>query len=209
LGELAEWVRFDVTVTVVDALNFNASSEDYVTVADQVTAADVLILNKSDLVSAGQLGDLRHRLQQLNPQAAVVVSCRGDVKPALLFDVDDELSPGRDKSLPPGSGDSTHHPHTHLHDHLRSRTIRLPQVFDRQVFLKAVASLPSAIFRVKGIIELSDPRQTVLFQYVAGRYELSPFPDTKVRDRFLTFIGKTEDPNTFEAVEELIRAAET
>lgn len=208
LEELAEWVRFDATVTVVDALNFNASLEDYLVVADQVTAADVLILNKSDLVDARRLQELRHRLQQLNAQAPTVVSCRGDVNPAMIFEVEDRLGPESNKSALPTADESRQAPHTHAHDHLWSRTIRLPQVLDRQAFIKAITSLPSSIFRVKGLIELSAPRETTLLQYVAGRWDITPFPDPQADDRFLTFIGKTEGPDPFEEVEALIRAAE-
>lgn len=86
--------------------------------------------------------------------------------------------------------------------------INLPQVLDRQAFIKAITSLPSSIFRVKGLIELSAPRQTALLQYVAGRWDITPFPDPQAEDRFLTFIGKTEGPDPLEAVEALLRAAE-
>jgi len=209
LRELEEWVRLDSTVTVVDALNLETSLEEYAIAADQITAADVLILNKSDLVGEARLQDLRHRLQHLNPNAPVVVSSRGDVNPAMIFDVDLELEPENQRSLSPGPGEGRPSCHTHVHDHLRSRTIRLAKVLDRQAFLNAVRSLPSSIFRVKGIIELSDPQESMLFQYVAGRYDISAFTDVRMRDRFLTFIGKTEKANSFEAVEELIRAAET
>ena len=208
LGELAEWVRFDAIVTMIDALNCDSSLTNYSIALDQITAADVLILNKSDLTDSRRLRELRHRLQQLNPHAPLVVSCRGDVNPAMIFDVDDRLAPESNKSVPISAGDSKQPPHTHEHDQLCSRTIHLPQVLDRQAFIKAVTGLPSSIFRVKGLIELSDPRQTLLFQYVAGRWDIIPFPDPPVQDRFLTLIGKTENSDPFESVEALIRAAE-
>jgi G3E family GTPase len=74
--------------------------------------------------------------------------------------------------------------------------------------LKAVESIPPSIFRAKGIIETSNPPQTMLFQYVAGRYELSALADARSDDRFLTLIGKAEDTDVFDRVEKLIRAAE-
>jgi G3E family GTPase len=197
LEELKEWVRFDSTVTVVDAPNFETSLQDYAIAVDQITAADVLILNKSDLVDEARLDDLRHRLRQLNRGAPLVVSCEGDVNPAMIFETDPGSGPESQESPRGGPGDGRHHRHTHGHDNLRSRTIRLPQVLDRQAFLKAVACLPSSIFRVKGIIELSDPRQTLLFQYVAGHYELSEFPNPGTPDRFLVFIGRTEGTAAF------------
>lgn len=209
LGELAEWVRFDATVTVVDALNSDASLKDYAIASDQISAADVLILNKSDLVSEGQLRDLHQRLQQLNPQAPIVESCWGDVNPAMIFEVEGRLAPAATNiCVPPTDGEGRQPPPTHAHDHLWSRTMRLSQVLDRQAFLEAVALLPSSIFRVKGLIEVSDPRETLLFQYVAGRWDINPFPDTRSQERFLTFIGKNDDPNSFDTVEELIRTAE-
>ena len=48
----------------------------------------------------------------------------------------------------------------------------------------------------------------MLFQYVAGRYELSVFPNPRVPDRFLTVIGRPGDPGTLQCVEALLRAAE-
>jgi G3E family GTPase len=209
LGELAEWIRFDATVTVVDALNCDVSLKDYAIATDQITAADVLILNKSDLVDKRQLRDLRQRLQQLNPHAPMVVSCWGDVNPAMIFEVEDRLAPeATNTCVPPTEGEGRQPPYTHAHDHLWSRTMRLSQVLDRQAFLKMVAALPPSIFRIKGLIELSDPRQTLLFQYVAGRWDINPFSDSRVQERFLTFIGKTDELNSFQVVEELIRAAE-
>jgi G3E family GTPase len=80
---------------------------------------------------------------------------------------------------------------------------------DRGKFTRAVESLPRSIFRAKGIIEMADPPQTMLFQYVAGRYELSAWPQARTRDRFLTLIGKSEDTGGFCQAEQLLRAAET
>jgi G3E family GTPase len=74
--------------------------------------------------------------------------------------------------------------------------------------LRAAESLPRSIFRAKGIIEIAEPPQTMLFQYVAGRYELSALPQTPTSDRFLTLIGKSDDDG-FDRAEQMLRAAET
>lgn len=209
LVELTEWARFDSIVTVVDALHFIASLEHYLIVGDQVTAADVLVLNKSDLVDEMRLQELRHRLRQLNPNAPVAATCHGDVNPAMILGVDDRPGPESCGIAPPFGADSRGSHQTHDDDHLWSRTLRLPKILDRQAFIKAITSLPPSIFRVKGLIELADPQQTTLLQYVAGRWDITPFPASQVGDRFLTFIGKREDPHPFDAAEALIRAAET
>ncbi len=208
LGELAEWVRIDAVVTVVDALNFDTCVQNYTIAMDQVAAADVLILNKSDLANEKRLRGLRDRLRQINPHAPIIVTCRGDVNPAMIFDTEGWTgSEGRLKA-PSASLDDKLLFHTHLNDHLCSRTIRLPKALDRRAFFKAVKALPASVFRAKGIVDLAAPPQTLLFQYVGGRFDISEFADTRVQDRFLTFIGKTKDLNTLDAVEGFIRAAE-
>jgi G3E family GTPase len=95
---LSQLARLDTMVTVVDAFNFLAEweradsllergvgldEEDARTVADllveQVEFADVLVLNKADLVSPEQLSHLGALLRRLNPQARVVTAERGRV----------------------------------------------------------------------------------------------------------------------------------
>jgi hypothetical protein len=44
---------------------------------------------------------------------------------------------------------------------------------------------------------------------VAGRYDLSAWPEARTRDRFLTLIGKSDDAGGFYRAEQLLRAAET
>jgi hypothetical protein len=71
---------------------------------------------------------------------------------------------------------------------------RLGRPLDRDSFLKAIAQFPPSIFHAKGIFEFSDDPQPMLFQYVAGRRELSVFPRSTITDRFLTLTGKGDDP---------------
>jgi G3E family GTPase len=209
LGELAEMIRFDATVTVVDALNFESSLADYAIAADQVAAADVLLLNKSDLVDEARLEQVKRQLGRLKANAPVCVTRWGDVNPALIFDVEDG-SGSRDPQASSAAALKPAHAHsTHTHDGLCSRSIKLARPLDRRRFLDAVCRVPASVFRIKGIVDLSDPPQTMLFQYVAGRYELSAFPHTRTRDRFLTLIGKTEDTGVFDRVEQLMREAES
>ncbi|SBU96468.1 GTPase, G3E family [Streptomyces sp. Ncost-T6T-1] len=95
LGDVA---RLDTMVTVVDAANFlpelaggdelserglDQYEDDERTVSDllmdQVEFADVIVLNKLDLVDAATAGRLRATLSRLNPAARVVPAVRGRV----------------------------------------------------------------------------------------------------------------------------------
>jgi G3E family GTPase len=95
---LADVARLDTMVTVVDAFNFprdygsrdrlsdrgeTAGDGDARTVVDllveQVEFADVIVLNKADLVSPEDLGRLRGIIATFNPDARIVVAERGVV----------------------------------------------------------------------------------------------------------------------------------
>lgn len=186
MAELNEFVRFDSTVTVVDAANLEEALVRSPIAADQIRAADVVVLNKRDLVDEAQLSAAGRRVRAINPTAPQFCTMDGDLNPAYVFDLDDRPGTG-----PAGNAAHTHS--THVTSGLWSRTVPLAPL-DRRAFLEAVAALPPSVFRVKGLVEFTGSDQPMLFQYVAGRYELSAFPRTGVMERFLTVIGQGGDP---------------
>src|SRR5262245_17713822 len=82
---VAGWVGDDVTVVVVNAEQLEAGRDLEGTFEDQVTSADLLVLNKLDLVPAERLGALEGRLRALEPEAPIVRAVHGQVDPRLLF----------------------------------------------------------------------------------------------------------------------------
>ncbi len=121
---LSDVARLDTMVTVVDAHRFlhdlgslddlkarqlALGEEDERTIPDllidQVEFANVLVLNKTDLVSDEELGRLLAILRHLNPDAELVTSVRGVVAPRVvlgrgLFDfAAAEAAPGWQKEL--------------------------------------------------------------------------------------------------------------
>ena len=97
--DLSRHARLDMLVTVVDAFNFardfgsldrlpdrprlDADADDQRTIVnlltEQVEFANVIVLNKADLVPAATLGELRAILGKLNPQARLVEAAFGQV----------------------------------------------------------------------------------------------------------------------------------
>jgi G3E family GTPase len=193
IRDLEGLVRFDCTVTVVDALNLDFTLSRFAIAADQIRAADVLLLNKSDLVSEACLEEARKQLRGINPRAVVFTTTRGDLNPAFILDMEDPWRGKNALPVTPGAQFPIHH--SHVHDELRCETLEIPRPLNREEFLSAVESLPATVFRVKGIIEFTDSPQPMLFQYVAGRYELSTFSQPAVTDRFLTVIAQGECPD--------------
>ncbi|KAA0992086.1 GTP-binding protein [Dyadobacter aurulentus] len=102
--DLSRWATIDCMVTVVDALNFgkdfgsmdtvisrkmNDDQTDTRTIVnlltDQIEFADVIILNKTDLVSKGDLGELHAIMKALNPAAKVIESSFSKVSPKSIL----------------------------------------------------------------------------------------------------------------------------
>lgn len=102
--DLSRWATIDCMVTVVDALNFgkdfgsmdtvisrqmNDDQTDRRTIVnlltDQIEFADVIILNKTDLVSKDELGELHAIIKALNPAAKVIESAFSKVSPKSIL----------------------------------------------------------------------------------------------------------------------------
>ena len=103
-GLLSQVARLDTMVTVVDAYNFlrdytagealaehklAIDDEDQRTIADllieQVEFANVIVINKLDLVTSEEAGRLEAILRRLNPTATLLHAERGQVAPAAIL----------------------------------------------------------------------------------------------------------------------------
>ncbi|MER8831603.1 GTP-binding protein [Mesorhizobium sp. M0833] len=82
---LVQAFRLDGVITLVDAVNGNATLDAHVEAVKQVAVADRIVLSKADLATdAGDAKALRARLRQLNPGAVVLDASQASV--ATLFD---------------------------------------------------------------------------------------------------------------------------
>jgi len=118
--EVKESFLLDGIVTVVDAKHVGLHFDDMREVREQIGFADVILLNKTDLVPAAELEKTEARIRKMNPMAKVyrtenasidlnkVLNIGGfDLKRAL------ELEPDFLKA----SEEEHHHEHEHEHDH--------------------------------------------------------------------------------------------
>jgi len=194
ISELDELVRFDSVTTVVDGINFEKSLKDYEVVRDQIKAADILLLNKKDLLSETQMKQINQKLRKLNPNAPIMTTKRGDINPALIYGVDpQDIDKLADREKLQKESLTTHH--SHEYDCLSSIKIDLNTPLDRELFLQKIRNISKHIFRIKGIVEFKDYDNPMLFQFVAGRYEISEYRNPKFKDRFLILIGQNIEKN--------------
>lgn len=189
MEELEDLVRHDCTLTVVDAVNAEATLAEHHLATEQIRAADIVMLNKQDLVDQERLDAVVRLVRERNPHAPVFTTTNGELHPALVLDAETHPTAS---SCELGRG--LQHV-SHIHEGLWSKSVRLHRPLQRETFLETVNLLPASVFRAKGVIEFEGSPQALLFQYVGGRYEISLFPSPSDSDRFLTLIGKGGDPH--------------
>ena len=143
------------------------------TVAQQLGSAEVLVANKTDLVTAEELTSTIDWLADRCPDAFVLVTTNSEVPPEFLF--------GRPSSADPGAhgapGDRHHHPEQIFTTEVWSPTG--PQT--RDAVQMRMAELPTSVVRAKGLVWLEDESQPFVLQRVGRRHTLrrsrNPWPD--------------------------------
>src|SRR6059058_2466682 len=114
--------KLDAVVTVADAKWLKDRLKDAPEAKNQIAFADVILLNKTDLVSNAELAEVEARIRAINPYAKLhrTERCQvalSDVLERGAFDLDRilELEP---EFLEAGDGHDHHdHDHHHGHDH--------------------------------------------------------------------------------------------
>jgi G3E family GTPase len=210
--------RLDAVVTVADAKWLSDRLKDAPEAKNQIAFADVIVLNKTDLVSKAELAEVEARIRAINPYAKLhrTERCQvalSDVLERGAFDLDRilEIEP---EFLDAGDGhDHDHHHHDHGHDHhhdhshgglkhyhdedMQSLSLRTDKPLDATKFMPwlqdLVASEGQKILRSKGILAFSDDDERYVFQGVHMMLEgdhQRAWKDGEARESRLVFIGR-------------------
>jgi G3E family GTPase len=179
--------RLDGVISVIDADMLVRFPEVGHTTRLQIEGADILLLNKIDLVDANQIEPLETKLREINPSAAIIRVVRCRIDPELLFGI-------------PQSREKKVAPPRHAHQPgVESFTFSSDKSLSQDCFERFADALPAKVIRAKGFVRFSDSAQ--LFNFVAGRWELEPFEADRTE---LVFIGKeiaTEKAEIFRALD--------
>ena len=123
-ADVQNQTRLDAIVTVADAKFLAARLKDAPEAKNQIVFADVVLLNKIDLVSEDEREEVEARIRGLNPYAKIYRTRKCDVPlEAVLdrkaFDLDRilELEPEFLATEDHDHGDHDHDHHHHDHDH--------------------------------------------------------------------------------------------
>jgi G3E family GTPase len=155
-------------LVVVDAEQLPGLRDEMADLARvQIQAADIVVLNKVDLVSAGELADVKQQVHDLRPGSRILEVSHGQVPMELIFETGSSASATqRGQGLP----DRAEYPHAHpftawhwSHD----QPLSLPKL--RSV----LETLPDGVYRAKGILHVEElPSYRYVLQMVGKRYHL-------------------------------------
>ena len=166
----------DGIVVMVDAEQVRAQATNkYVgdTVVRQFSQADLLVLNKTDLVSAEDLASLRTWLAGLAPGTPLIEAVQGKVPVEVLLGAHGGRIPaGSEAEVSHHSGyDSADHiDHTHIY---QTWTIEWDVPLSREALGRFASGLGEDIYRVKGFVCLEDdPGCRYVYQQVGTRWSL-------------------------------------
>jgi G3E family GTPase len=188
--------RLDSIVTVVDAKNFLQRLEDSHEAAEQVAFADVVLLNKIDLVSADEAARVEARIRSINPMARLhrTDHCTMPVAELLdrgAFDLNRIL-----EIEPDFLGEDTHE----HDDAITSVSLRSARPLDPQKFNAWISELLRLrgvdILRSKGILDLKNNASRFVFQGVHMLMEGlpgKPWQDGETRESKFVLIGRDLD----------------
>jgi cobalamin biosynthesis protein CobW len=162
---VCRWVDDDMAVVVVNAEQLFEGRDLEGTFEDQVSSADLLLLNKIDLVPQAALDQLEAVLHQMAPDTPVVRSIRGQVDPSLLF-------PPDLRSLRALRRASGLQPTPHQHEAFLAYELAVAEDVAPQVLVERLRHL--GMLRGKGFVRTSHGLRLV--QGVGRRIELSEPP---------------------------------
>lgn len=154
----------ETVLCVVDATAKVATLNDDALLRAQLRAADVVALNKVDLVDATDCAKMRDAIRALRPAAVVVDAQHGEVPAALLFpvDVDREPAPREVRPRRPASD------RFETLSWTSERLVSLPRLQE------AIGRLAPKLARAKGLFEtVEQPGRLTVFQLAGGRATLA------------------------------------
>ncbi|HEV2604197.1 MAG TPA: GTP-binding protein [Microvirga sp.] len=194
--DVSDAARLDAVVTVADARWLSNRLKDAPEAKSQIAFADVIVLNKIDLVSSEELDAVEARIRAINPYAKIHRTQRAQVPIAEVLDRN-AFDLERIIELEPDFLEEGHH---HHHDEdMQSVSFRTGEV-DPERFMPWISDLTQRegpnILRCKGIVAFPDEPKRFVFQGVHmildGDLQQDWKPGEK-RESRVVFIGRDLD----------------
>lgn len=205
--ELRDLTHLDSILTLVDSEAFNHEHFLSEAALKQITYGDIVLFNKTDLVTQEKLEELEAYIREVKAGAKILHTTYGQVPLPLILGVD--LTPKDEYSSLIKEKHEHHHDHNHEHHHHHrhhshhlendgfiSISFQSDRPFDVHKFEKFLnEEIPQDVFRAKGILWFSDSNLRHIFQLSGPRYSLNGDEWLTSPKNQLVFIGRNLDVN--------------
>jgi G3E family GTPase len=214
--------KLDAVVTVADAKHLLARLADSREAEEQIAFADVILLNKTDLVTKDELAAVERRIRAINPQAIIhrtercaipldKVLDRGAFDLDRILTLDPDFLDGQRHDHDHDHHDHDGHDHHHHHHHdvegsgiasvsLRTGTLN-PKTFFPWIE-RMTQELGPQILRLKGILSFKDDGERYVVQgvhmIIEGNHQ-RPWKAGEKRESRLVVIGRNLDEAALKA----------
>jgi cobalamin biosynthesis protein CobW len=168
---LTEWVGESLAVVVVNAEQVAEGRDLEGTFEQQVSSADLLVLNKLDLVGEDSLASLEGQLESMAPGVPVIRSIQGQIDATVVFP-----PPPTETTVLKRKGRPAPLPHTH--EAFESQELSFPDTITPEQLIQQLRPLNT--LRIKGVVNTSEGPKLV--QGVGPRINLSPPPSQLPQD---------------------------
>ena len=179
-------IRLDSIMCVVDAEQIFAAPEMMELKLRQVAFADMLILNKVDLVTPEEIERIKAWLDERFHRYRLVEASGGNVPLEILLSVG-RFDPSQLDGTPPhdqpdhpsdcDDPDCGHHVHGHGHDHSQvfsTWSYETKEPLSLEALRETARKLPASIYRCKGVVHAAEePGRRVILQVVGKRVDIT------------------------------------
>jgi G3E family GTPase len=201
-------------VSVVDVNRWGKLAQAEALMKRQAGYADILLLNKTDLVDEQQLEKVAAEVRDLNKRAVMHRTTQSNIDPDVVLraggtqvenagkdhsDCDHdhghcEHDHGHDHAHDHDHGHHHHHGHDHAHDHYLSFTLRPTGVASKAALNDFLNEGLPGLLRVKGFLQVEGVEPQAILQWTTGDWEMIPRPEMiRPKPDVLVFIGDELD----------------
>jgi len=220
LPNMLDKLTLRTIVSVVDVNRWGKVPQAEALMQRQARFADLLLLNKADLVDEATLQKVEREVRALNRRAALHRTVRTEVDPKLVINAGGTqvVNDGKDhRDCDHDHGHCEHEAHqhkhehkhehehkhneghkhnrpAHAHDHYLSFTMWPCGTADKGKFNDFLSEGIPGLLRLKGFVQVEGVKPQAILQWTAGDFELIPRP-AFIREKkdVLVFIGEDLD----------------
>jgi len=163
---LSKPIALSAVVTLVDADRFDENLDQAEAAYQQLTSADLFVINKADLVEPAIAELIAQRLRALNPKAAFVTTTQAELPTGMIGSVGHRAATLGRVGRP-----------SHDHTGYQSALLTAATELDPHRFDDWLSTLPPDIVRMKGVISLAGTAQPASFDRVGSRISVVALED--------------------------------